>query len=64
MCLSSLDSYTNSSSRQISFLNADLSNEEEGLKELARKFTQEEIIPVAAHHDKTGEVGLDITYDF
>ncbi|RZF32325.1 hypothetical protein LSTR_LSTR001789 [Laodelphax striatellus] len=29
-------------------------------QELARKFTAEEIIPVAAHHDKTGEFPWDI----
>ncbi len=32
-----------------------LSEEQLQLQELARKFTKEEIIPKAAHHDKTGE---------
>ena len=33
-----------------------LSDEQKEFQELARKFTREEIIPKAAHHDKTGEV--------
>lgn len=36
-------------------LNFSLSDEQKQLQELARKFTKEEIIPKAAHHDKTGE---------
>ena len=36
----------------------DLTEEQTEYQELARKFTAEEIIPVAAHHDETGEVGL------
>ena len=35
-----------------------LTEEQTEYQELARKFTAEEIIPVAAHHDETGEVGL------
>jgi acyl-CoA dehydrogenase len=37
-------------------INIEYSNEQKEFQELARKFTQEEIIPKAAHHDKTGEV--------
>ncbi|XP_068633742.1 medium-chain specific acyl-CoA dehydrogenase, mitochondrial isoform X3 [Battus philenor] len=33
----------------------ELSDEQKALQELARKFTREEIVPVAAHYDKTGE---------
>jgi acyl-CoA dehydrogenase len=32
-----------------------LSDEQKEIQALAKKFTKEEIIPVAAHHDKTGE---------
>ncbi|KAG1473145.1 hypothetical protein G6F56_001124 [Rhizopus delemar] len=32
-----------------------LTEEQKSIQEMARKFTQEEIIPVAAHHDTTGE---------
>lgn len=35
---------------------ADLTTQQLEFQELARKFTAEEIIPVAAHHDQTGEV--------
>jgi acyl-CoA dehydrogenase len=34
----------------------DLSAEQKEMQQLARKFTREEIIPNAAHYDKTGEV--------
>lgn len=34
----------------------DLTNEQVEYQELAKKFTAEEIIPKAAHHDVTGEV--------
>ena len=37
-----------------------LSEEQAQLQELARKFTKEEIIPKAAHHDKTGEYPREI----
>ena len=33
----------------------ELSDEQKALQDLARKFTKEEIIPMAAHYDKTGE---------
>ncbi|KAL0852171.1 hypothetical protein ABMA28_000405 [Loxostege sticticalis] len=33
----------------------ELSDEQKALQELARKFTREEITPMAAHYDKTGE---------
>lgn len=45
------------SKRSISF---DLSDEQKEFQDVARKFTREEIIPVAAHHDKTGEYPWDI----
>lgn len=34
----------------------ELSEELQQLQEMARKFSHEEIIPVAAEYDKTGEV--------
>ena len=30
------------------------------MQEVARKFAREEIIPVAAHHDRTGEYPWDL----
>lgn len=33
----------------------DLSEEQKGLQETVRRFAQKEIIPVAAHHDRSGE---------
>jgi len=38
----------------------ELSDEQKSLQELARKFTREEIIPKAAHHDRTGEFPHEI----
>lgn len=37
-----------------------LSDEQKEMEEVAKKFAREEIIPVAAHHDKTGEYPWDI----
>jgi acyl-CoA dehydrogenase len=37
-----------------------LSDDQKQLQELARKFTKEEIIPKAAHHDETGEYPHEI----
>ena len=37
-----------------------LTDEQYEMQALARKFAKEEIIPVAAHHDKTGEYPWDI----
>lgn len=37
-----------------------LTDEQREMQELARKFTREEIIPKAAHHDETGEFPWDI----
>lgn len=34
---------------------SELDDEQKALQDLARKFTREEIIPTAAHYDKTGE---------
>ena len=41
-------------------LNFQLSDEQKQLQDLARKFAKEEIIPKAAHHDKTGEYPKEI----
>lgn len=41
-------------------LNFSLSDEQKQLQDLARKFAKEEIIPKAAHHDKTGEYPREI----
>ena len=38
----------------------ELSPEQFEFQQLARKFAREEIIPVAAHHDKTGEYPLQL----
>ncbi|XP_023223673.1 medium-chain specific acyl-CoA dehydrogenase, mitochondrial-like [Centruroides sculpturatus] len=40
--------------------NFQLTPEQEEYQQLARKFCREEIIPKAAHHDKTGEYPMDI----
>jgi acyl-CoA dehydrogenase len=37
----------------------EISAEQKEMQQLARKFTKEEIIPNAAHYDKTGEVISD-----
>lgn len=37
-----------------------LSDEQAEMQALARKFAREDIIPVAAHHDKTGEYPWDL----
>jgi len=37
-------------------LNVELTNEQREIQEVVRKFTRDEIIPKAAHHDQTGEV--------
>jgi len=37
---------------------SDLSDEHKEIQAVARKFVQEEIIPVAAQFDKTGEVSI------
>lgn len=37
-----------------------LSEEQLAIQELARKFTEDEIIPVAAHHDRTGEYPTEL----
>jgi len=38
----------------------ELSPEQVEFQQLARKFAREEIIPVAPHHDKTGEYPLEL----
>ncbi|XP_055844332.1 medium-chain specific acyl-CoA dehydrogenase, mitochondrial [Episyrphus balteatus] len=37
-----------------------LNDDQKQMQDIARKFAREEIIPVAAHHDKTGEYPWDI----
>ncbi|KAL3275514.1 hypothetical protein HHI36_020273 [Cryptolaemus montrouzieri] len=37
-----------------------LTDTQKEIQEVARKFTREEIIPIAPHHDKTGEYPFDI----
>uniref|UniRef100_D3TNV6 Medium-chain specific acyl-CoA dehydrogenase, mitochondrial n=1 Tax=Glossina morsitans morsitans TaxID=37546 RepID=D3TNV6_GLOMM len=37
-----------------------LTEEQKQMQEMARKFSREEVLPVAAHHDKTGEYPWDI----
>lgn len=37
-----------------------ISDEQKEMQQLARKFTREEIVPVAAKHDKTGEYPWEI----
>jgi len=38
----------------------ELSDEQKEMQLLARKFAREEIIPVAPHHDQTGEVRSEV----
>jgi len=39
-------------------LYAELTDEQKEYQQLARKFAREVIVPVAAEHDKTGEVTI------
>lgn len=41
-------------------INFRLDDEQLQIQEVARKFTRDEIIPVAAHHDRTGEYPNDV----
>ena len=41
-------------------LNFSLSDDQKQLQDLAKKFTREEIIPKAAHYDKTGDYPREI----
>lgn len=41
-------------------LNFSLSDDQKQLQEIAKKFAKEEIIPQAAHHDKSGEYPVEI----
>ncbi|MCC7430303.1 acyl-CoA dehydrogenase family protein [bacterium] len=41
-------------------MNLDLSEEQQQIQDLARDFAQNEILPKAAHHDRTGEYPLEI----
>lgn len=40
--------------------NFELSQEQKNIQEIARKFAKNEILPVATHHDRTGEFPADI----
>lgn len=42
------------------FILLELNETQLEFQELARKFTAEEIIPVAAHHDRTGEFPWEV----
>ena len=41
-------------------MNTELSPEQYEIQQVARKFAREEILPVAAYHDKTGEYPIEI----
>ena len=41
---------------------SEISDEQKEFRDLARKFAREEIIPVAPHHDRTGEVSNVLHY--
>lgn len=41
-------------------INFELTDEQKAIRDLAREFTQGEIVPVAAHHDRTGEFPWDV----
>lgn len=41
-------------------INFRLGDEQLQIQEVARKFTRDEIIPVAAHHDRTGEYPWEV----
>jgi acyl-CoA dehydrogenase len=41
-------------------VNFELTEEQKALREMVRKFVQKEIVPVAAHYDKSGEFPWDI----
>lgn len=45
---------------KLTFIFTELSPEQKEMQELARKFAREEIIPTAAHHDRTGEYPKEI----
>jgi acyl-CoA dehydrogenase len=49
-----------SARRAMSGINFQLTDDQKAFQDLARKFAQEEMIPKAAHHDKTGEFPHDI----
>ena len=48
---------TTMASQNVSF---GLSEDQLAIQELARKFTEDEIIPIAAHHDRTGEYPTEL----
>lgn len=49
-----------STTPRVASINFDLTPEQQEYKELAAKFAREEIIPKAAHYDKTGEYPWDL----
>jgi len=63
LCKSSqevLPKFFSTSKLAASGFNFDLTDEQKEFKDLAKKFTADEIIPNAAHHDKTGEYPWEI----
>lgn len=46
--------------RSMSGLGFELNEEQQGIEDLSRKFAREEMLPIAAEHDKTGEFPWDI----
>ncbi|XP_066932064.1 medium-chain specific acyl-CoA dehydrogenase, mitochondrial-like [Clytia hemisphaerica] len=51
---------TQQATRCMSGLGFDLNDEQKGIEELSRKFAREEMLPVAAEHDKSGEFPWDV----
>jgi hypothetical protein len=51
-------STTNLDCSTIIIVTLDMSEELRALRDMARKFSREEILPVAAEHDRTGEVEI------
>ena len=39
-------------------MSTELTDQQKEFQELSRKFAREEIVPVAAEYDRTGEVGI------
>ncbi|XP_057317440.1 medium-chain specific acyl-CoA dehydrogenase, mitochondrial-like [Hydractinia symbiolongicarpus] len=62
LCLvrSTLHTLVKQATRSMSGLSFELNDEQKGIEDLSRKFAREEILPVAAEHDKTGEFPWDI----
>ena len=48
----------------INFSFVELNEEQKEIEDLARKFAREEILPVAADYDKSGEVERSLIYKY